>query len=102
MLEANPHILYRKIDAAAVKRLLAVEPNAVLLDVRTEAEYTEAHAKNAVLLPLEELCPETAARAIPSKTTPVLLYCSHGVRSAAAVGRLLRMGYRRVFDVGAI
>ena len=101
MLDANSHILYRKIDAAAARRLLDADPRAVLLDVRTEAEYAAGHAPDAVLLPLEEICAETAAAAIPAKTAPVLLTCSHGVRSAAAAGRLLRLGYRRVYDVGA-
>ena len=81
---------------------MEAEPGAVLLDVRDPSEYAVGHAENAVLLPLEEICAETAASVIPSRITPVLLYCSHGIRSAAAAGRLLRLGYRRVYDVGAI
>ena len=98
----TPTLLYKKTDLAAARRILQTTPGAMLVDVRTEAEYLEGHEENAVLFPLEEICAETAAKIIPSHFTPVLLYCSRGVRSASAAGRLLRLGYRRVYDVGAV
>ncbi len=99
MHNENPILLYKKIDPPAAERILQTTPGALLIDVRTEAEYLEGHAENAVLFPLEEICAETAAKIIPSHFTPVLLYCSRGVRSAVAAGRLLRLGYRRVYDL---
>lgn len=98
----NPILLYKKTDLPGARRILQTTPGALLIDVRTEAEYAAGHEENAVLLPLEEICAETAAKIIPSHFTPVLLYCSRGVRSAAAAGKLLRLGYRKVYDIGAV
>ena len=93
---------YRKIDFAEAKQLLDTAPDAVLLDVREEEEYVTGHARGAQLLPFEEITAGTAAALIPQKDTPVLLYCRSGRRSAVAAEKLLRLGYRRLYDIGGL
>ena len=87
---------YRKISFAEAKEILDKDPEAVLLDVREEAEYITGHAVDAVLLPLDELDAASAAEAIPSHDTSVLVYCRSGRRSKKAAELLANAGYRVV------
>ena len=93
---------YRKISFAEAKEILDNDANAVLLDVREEAEYITGHAVDAVLLPLRELDAASAAEAIPSHDTSVLVYCRSGRRSREAALRLAELGYTEVYDIGSL
>ena len=75
-------------------------PNAILLDVRTEEEYREAHIEGSTNLPLQEI--ETATSLITDKDKPLFVHCRSGVRSAQAVSILKKMGYTNVNDIGGI
>lgn len=78
------------------------EPDSVILDVREEPEYLSGHAFNAVNLPVDELNAAVAADVIPSLSTPVLVYCRTGRRSARAARMLEGMGYTKVCDMGGL
>ena len=95
-------VVIRKIDFAKAKELLDSRPDAVLLDVREEAEYITGHAQNAVLLPVDELTDETAMDVIPELSTPVLVYCRSGYRSNVAAHRLEDFGYEEIYDLGSL
>ncbi len=69
---------------------------AVLLDVRSEAEYRAGHLPGSVLLPVAKVA-VLAGSIVPDKHRVVLLYCSHGERSRAAAQVLLSLGYRNVY-----
>ena len=94
--------MIRKLGFQEAKSLLDSRPDAVLLDVREEAEYITGHAVDAVLLPVDELTDETAMDAIPELTTPVLVYCRSGFRSNVAARRLAEVGYREIYDLGGL
>lgn len=96
------YVVITRIDFARAKELLDSRPDAVLLDVREEAEYITGHAQNAVLLPVDELNDETAMDAIPELGTPVLVYCRSGYRSNVAAHRLEEYGYEEIYDLGSL
>ena len=75
-------------------------PNAILLDVRTEEEYSETHIEGSTNLPLQKI--EMATSIISDKNKPLFVYCRSGVRSAKAVAILKKMGYTNVNDIGGI
>lgn len=93
---------YRKIGFAKAKELLDTEPEIRFFDVREEDEYVTGHAEGAELFPLGSIDETSAAEAIPSPDTPVLVYCRSGARSMTAAMTLLHLGYRRVYDLGAL
>ena len=74
----------------------------VVLDVRTEGEFSEGHIPGAVCLPNETIDEATAATALPDKTAEILIYCRSGRRSAEAAGKLARLGYAKVSDFGGV
>ena len=94
--------MIRTIGFEEAKALLDARPDAVLLDVREEAEYITGHAVNAVLLPVGELTDETALDAIPGPDTPVLVYCRSGYRSDLAARKLEGYGYEEIYDLGSL
>lgn len=73
---------------------------AVLLDVREPDEYADGHIPGSVNLPLS--CLDTAEISIPSRETPLFVYCLSGSRSAQALSRLRKLGYQKVENIGGI
>jgi rhodanese-related sulfurtransferase len=72
-------------DSAALLR----EPEALIVDVRTEDEFSRGHLPGAVNLPLHTL---DAARAESLRGQPVLLVCQSGRRAAIAARQLQAQG----------
>lgn len=94
--------MIRAISFEEGKRILDTYPDATLLDVRTEDEYSTEHAAGAVLLPLEEIEGTDVTQILPSPSAPVLLYCRTGRRSALAAARLFELGYTNLYDLGGL
>lgn len=83
----------RKVDVQQARQLQ--QSGAVLLDVRSRAEFTAGHAPKARNIPLEQL--PARAREIPTGRQ-VLAICQSGGRSARATALLREDGYD-VLDV---
>ena len=92
---------YRKISAEEAKKILNENTDAVLLDVRTETEFKDAHISGATLFPHNDI-KKKAAEKLPNKDALILVYCRSGVRSKAAANTLISMGYTNVYDFGGI
>jgi rhodanese-related sulfurtransferase len=69
----------------------------LLLDARTKEEYEVSHLENARLAPsnLEDLVNQEGI----NFSTPIVVYCSVGYRSAASARRLQFIGYQNVFNL---
>mmetsp|Transcript_30006 Transcript_30006/g.93956 ORF Transcript_30006/g.93956 Transcript_30006/m.93956 type:complete len:210 (+) Transcript_30006:50-679(+) len=80
----------------------ARRPGCVWLDVRSEADAeAEAAPVPAVRWPIADTTmQETAARLLPSKHTPVLVFCSTGERAREVRAALLSLGYITVLNAG--
>lgn len=75
-------------------------PNAVLLDVRTETEYSEGHIPQSINIDVSRI--KDAVSVIKDKNTPLFVYCRSGARSGNAVSALKSMGYTNVDNIGGI
>ena len=67
----------------------------VVLDVREPDEYAEGALAGAIHLPRGHLEAQIETR-IPDKSTPVVVYCAGGVRSAFAARTMGELGYATV------
>jgi rhodanese-related sulfurtransferase len=85
----------REVDVVAVRAALAADPRARLIDVREESEWAAGHAVGAMHLG-KGVIERDIERAVPDPTTPLILYCGGGFRSALAADALQRMGYTDV------
>ncbi|PID21236.1 hypothetical protein CSV61_10480 [Sporosarcina sp. P3] len=71
-------------------------PDAVLLDVREEAEYAFAHIPGALSIPLGQLGERMAYL---SKDSKIFVVCRTGNRSDMACRKLVANGFERVTNV---
>ena len=86
------------IPGSEARRL--VHAGALLLDVRTQEEYTgEGHLPGAVNIPVQELGDRLGE--LPNDRA-IVVYCRSGSRSARAAGILRSAGRTRVFDLGSL
>jgi rhodanese-related sulfurtransferase len=73
---------------------------ALVIDVRTPAEFGAGHLPNAINIPLQQI-ESGAPLPLKDKNQVLLLHCQSGMRSAKATKLLSGMGYVNVFDLGA-
>jgi len=72
--------------------------DALVLDVREQAEFAQLHILNARGLPLSQI--ETRAGDIEKfKDKPVIVYCANGNRSHAAAAALRKHGFSNVVNL---
>jgi rhodanese-related sulfurtransferase len=86
------------VDGATAKALAA--GGARVVDVRTAAEFASGHVPGALHIPYDEI-PRRASEIGPP-STPVVLYCRTGRRSAIAVEALQKAGYDEVYDFRSV
>jgi rhodanese-related sulfurtransferase len=72
---------------------------ALVVDVRTPAEFSDQNLPTAINVPLSNLTSEIEKHA-PDKSTVVLLHCRSGRRSEIAESELRAMGYDKAFNIG--
>ncbi|GAB2461543.1 molybdenum cofactor biosynthesis protein MoeB [Hymenobacter qilianensis] len=73
------------ITAPELAELLASEAPPFLLDVREPEEYYRFHLPGATLIPLSQV---VARASLLPRHHPIVVYCHHGGRSAAAITEL--------------
>lgn len=77
-----------------------VAEGAKLIDVRTPEEFAAGHVQGAVNIPVDQL--DRRLEEVGPSSTPVVVYCRSGVRSARAARVLRNAGFEAVHDVGAM
>ena len=85
----------REITVDDVKQMLDGKADFLLIDVREDNEWTKDHLPAAVHLGKGILERDVEQR-VPDTSTPLVLYCGGGFRSALAADALQRMGYTNV------
>lgn len=93
---------YQKISAQGAQELLQERPDALIIDVRTEAEYLSGHIGGSLLLPNEQISSSQRPPELPNLEVPIILYCRSGNRSNQAAQKLLKLGYQEIYDLGAL
>jgi len=84
-----------EISPAQVKTAMDRGERFVLVDCRTPDEFETARIEGATLLPLQE-APARVEELASARSTPVVVYCHHGVRSQRMASFLMRAGFTQV------
>ena len=75
----------------------AVEKDSVVfLDTREIGEFEVSHLKNAVWVGYDTFDPKIVKDSIPDANTPIVVYCSIGVRSENIGEKLQKLGYTNI------
>ena len=88
-----------KIDCYTMKEKMV--EGAVLIDVRTKAEYDAGTLEFAINVPVETIESNILDK-VSSKDTPIIVFCRSGNRSSDAANKLIELGYTKVYDLGAM
>jgi hydroxyacylglutathione hydrolase len=97
-LDARPDLVARveRITAGALAEQLETTDRPLVVDVRTEREWTETAIADSVNIPLSRLVERIDE--LP-RDRPVVVHCASGYRSAIAASLLLGEGLRDVADL---
>ena len=94
-------VLKKAGQISAKDAVAHLKSGALVIDVRTPGEFSSGHLPNALNFPLDEI--ETALpRRFKDKSQVLLLHCLSGMRSGVAQGKLKRLGYASVFNLGSL
>ena len=75
--------------------------DALIIDVRTQAEWQDGHLDKAILIPWQDIVIETDKLQL-AKDQPIALYCRSGNRAGKAMALLQAAGYQHVVNLGSL
>ena len=70
----------------------SIKDDLIIIDVREQDEYDQAHLENAILVPLSTVSAEKINELNPTNKT-ILIHCRSGKRSKVAANVLISQGY---------
>ncbi|MBR1393705.1 MAG: rhodanese-like domain-containing protein [Ruminococcus sp.] len=91
---------YVQISQEEASEIMKAE-TCIILDVRTQEEFSQGHIPGAICIPNEEITTDPPA-GLPDKDALILVYCRSGRRSKEAAAKLAAMGYTDIREFGGI
>lgn len=88
---------YRELTSSEADEFIRTD-NPLILDVRTQREYTMGHLENAMLIPVQEL--QSRINELEDhKNSEILVYCATGNRSTVASKIFIDAGFNKIFNL---
>lgn len=78
---------------------LQLRGNYILLDAREIKEFNVSHIENAINVGFDKFDSKKVTTILKDKNATIVVYCSIGVRSEKIGEKLLKLGYRNVFNL---
>ena len=72
--------------------------HALIIDIRTKAEFNKGHITDALNIPLEQLN-KSLHELEKSKNNPIIVVCNAGIQASGASNILKKEGFERVFKL---
>jgi phage shock protein E len=82
--------LFKKLFGPAVDLKVLHEQGAIIIDVRTNGEFSSGHIKNAINIPVNSI--SSKLNDLKKKGKPVITCCASGMRSSSAASILKKAG----------
>lgn len=90
--------MFDNLNAVEFEKAMEINPEAIVLDVRTPTEFQQGHLKGAVLLDFYSPTIQADIDAL-DKTKEYLIYCRSGGRSASACNYMDQTGFAKVTNM---
>lgn len=90
---------FKKLFGSGTDYSELMQKGALVIDVRTKAEYNAGHIKGSTNIPLKSL-PENLNK-LEAKGQPIITCCASGMRSASARQLLKSKGFQEVYNGGS-
>ena len=95
---ANQEFQFTNMKAVEVAKILKDNPNAVVLDIRTPAEFNEGHIPNAVNIDYKADSFDIELGKLDRDTTYVM-HCRSGRRSANSFEIFKKLGFKNIIHM---
>jgi rhodanese-related sulfurtransferase len=95
----NDKVVSQTINCSQKEELM--DDGAILIDVRSAQEYAEGHLDKSINLTVDTIGVNIETL-VKDKNTKIIVYCRSGNRSATAANTLINLGYKNVYDLGAM
>ena len=83
-----------------------IEDGAILIDVRSSAEYESRHIDGAININVDDILNSNGSLVYDNSeigfNKTIIVYCRSGSRSNNAANKLIELGYTNVYDLGSI
>lgn len=86
------------LPATEFSEKIKATPNAAIIDVRTPEEFSKGHLQNAQNIDWNGDAFDQQTEAL-DKSTPLMVYCLSGGRSAEAADALRKKGFKEVYEL---
>lgn len=97
-----PKVL-EKLNAKSVPYIkvneLQEKDNLILLDARETKEFNVSHIKGSIHVGYDHFDSKKVTNLLKDKNATIVVYCSIGVRSEKIGEKLLKLGYKNVFNL---
>jgi rhodanese-related sulfurtransferase len=94
--ETRPYV--KEISIEEARERLARNPQAVLVDVREDAEWGQGHAAEATHLG-KGVLERDLEQMFPDANRELIMYCGGGYRSVLTAAVAMKMGYGNVYSL---
>ncbi len=78
---------------------LQAKDNLIILDARETKEFNVSHIEEAINVGYDHFDSKKVTALLNDKNATIIVYCSIGVRSEKIGERLLKLGYKNVFNL---
>lgn len=92
------HAQVSQIEPQQLIKQIQNEKLLIIIDVRTEDEYTQGHIKGAINIPYDQLR-QYQDKIMAYKDQQVILYCRSGSRAEIAASTLQELGFTKLIDL---
>jgi rhodanese-related sulfurtransferase len=89
---------YTDLDGETFTQVIKADPDAVVIDVRTKAEYNSGHIPKAKNIDIMSGGFEQQIEKL-DKQKSYYLYCRSGGRSSSAAAQMSSLGFNNVFNL---
>ncbi len=92
---------YKQLEMNEGVKSYQNDEGSVLLDVRRIDEYENGHVPGAIQYANEDI-DENVSKVLKDKNQTIYVYCRSGKRSKEAAGKLVKLGYTKIIEIGGI
>ncbi len=82
--------------SATELRMLQAQENVIIIDSREQNEFNVSHILEAIFIGYDHFSIEEFSEKITDKNTPIVVYCTLGIRSEITADKLIKAGYTQV------
>jgi len=86
------------ISPIEAKRKIEMKRDVLILDVRTQEEFSQGHIEGAINIPVQEI-EKMIGELRKYKKYEIIVYCRSGNRSRRASEILVRYGFKNVYNL---